>query len=63
VLADVMNGENVGMVERGHRSRLLLEATQPVRLVGERLRNNLQSDIAPKPRISRAINFSHAARP
>ena len=30
VLTDVMNGENVGMVERGHRPRLLLKATQAV---------------------------------
>ena len=61
VLADVMNGENVGMVERGHCPRLLLEATQAVGFAGEGFRKNFQSDIAPQARIFGAINLSHAA--
>jgi hypothetical protein len=38
VLTDVMNGENVGVVERGDGPRLLLEAAQAVGFAGERLR-------------------------
>jgi hypothetical protein len=49
------------MIQRGHCPRLLLEATQAVGVAGERFRKNLQSYIAPKAGISRAINFSHAA--
>jgi hypothetical protein len=61
VLTDVMNGENVGMVKRGYRPRLLLKATQAVAIAGEGFRKNFQSDIAPQARIFRAIHFSHAA--
>ena len=56
-----MNGENVGMVERGHGPRLLLEAAQAVGFAGEGFRKNFQSDIAPQARISCAINLAHAA--
>jgi hypothetical protein len=35
VLTDVMNGQDVGMIERGHRPRLLLKATQAVGFAGE----------------------------
>ena len=61
VLTDVMNGENVGMVKRGHRPRLLLKAAQAVAIAGEGFRKNFQSYIAPQARIFRAIHFSHAA--
>ena len=61
VLADVMNGENVGVVERRHRPRLLLKAMQAVSFAGERCRKNFEGHIASQAGIRRAINFSHAA--
>jgi hypothetical protein len=63
MLADVMNGENVGVVERGHGPRLLLEAAQAVRFVGGGFQNNFQSDIAPQSLIPCPIHFSHAPCP
>ena len=62
VLTDVMNGENVGVVQRGHCARLLLEATQAVGFAGEGFRQNFQGDIAPEACVFGAIDFAHAAR-
>ena len=50
VLTDVVNGENIGVVERGHRPRLLLKATQAIGFAGEGFRRNFQSNIAPEAR-------------
>jgi hypothetical protein len=41
VLTDIKHSEDIGMVQRGHRPRLLLEATQAVGVAGERLGKNL----------------------
>ncbi len=49
------------MVQRGHRSRLLLKATQAVGFAGKGFGKNLQRDIAPEARIACAIDFAHAA--
>lgn len=61
MLSDVKNGENIGMVERGHSARLLFEAAQAVGFEGKKLRENLQRDLALEARISGAIHFPHAA--
>ena len=36
VLADIVNGKNIGVVQGRNRTRLLLEAAQAIRLTGER---------------------------
>ncbi len=61
LLADVMNGEDVRVIERGHGARLLLEATETVGFAGEGLGNNFQSDIAAEASIARAIDLAHAS--
>jgi len=61
VLADIKHSENIGMIERGHCPRLLLETTQSIGFAGKRLGKNLQRNIAPEARIFCAIYFSHAA--
>src|SRR4029077_1364874 len=62
VLADVEDGEDIGMVERGNRPGLLLEAAQAVVIASERFRENFHGDIASKPRVAGAIHLTHAAR-
>ena len=61
VLADIEDGKNVGMVERGHRARLLLEPAQAVGILRENFRKNFQRDVAAKARIASAVHLAHAA--
>jgi hypothetical protein len=60
VLEPVDAGD-VGMVERGERARLALESHQPIGIVRERLRQDLERDIAPEPGVAGAIDLAHAA--
>ena len=60
--ADVIDGEDVGMVERRGRAGFLLETTQSIRPAGDRRsRQDLQGDIAAQTLIARTIDFAHAA--
>ena len=52
---------DVRMIERGEQARFALEAGQTVRVAGERLRQNLQCDVAAKLRITCAVDLSHPA--
>ena len=59
VLADVVDGENVGMIERGDGLRFLFETAKAIRIVIERFREDLQGDIASEPSVtSTSENFS-----
>jgi hypothetical protein len=49
------------MVERRKRLRLALEARDPIAVRGERVREDLQGDVAAKRRVARAIHLAHAA--
>ncbi len=49
------------MVERGQHSRLPLEASQSISVVGERLRQYLDRDIASEPGITGAVHLTHPA--
>ena len=59
--ADVENGNDVGMVQRGDRSRLLLKSPQAIGIGGKGLLQNFQRHVAQQTRIVRAINFAHSA--
>src|SRR6185436_11304683 len=60
-VADVVDGEDVGMIERGHRPRLALEAREAIG-GGVGLRGkDLDRDLAPEPRVVGAIDLAHAA--
>src|ERR1019366_3509520 len=61
-LADVVEGEDVGVRERSDGPRFALETGQPVDVVGEVGWQNLDRHLAPEPRIPRAINLAHPAR-
>ena len=49
------------MIELPGRARLLLEAMHAARIRRERLRDQLDRDVAPEPWIARAVDLAHAA--
>ena len=49
------------MVDLTGGARFLLEAMQPARVGGERFGDQLDRDVAPEPRIARAVDLAHAA--
>ena len=59
--ADVVDREDVGMVEAARRLGFLLEAQQPIGIVRERRRQDLDRDVAPELVVSGAVDLSHAA--
>src|SRR5208282_1149225 len=59
--AHLKHGQNVGMVQRGRRSRLLLEAPQAVRIGGKEGWQHLDRDITSQSRIAGSIDLPHSA--
>ena len=49
------------MIQRGEDLRFALEACEPIGIDRERLRKNLDRDVAIQLRIARAIDLAHAA--
>ncbi len=62
VLADVVDGGDVGVVEDAGGLRLLLEAAQAVGVGGEGGRQDLDRDVAAEARVLGAVDLPHAAR-
>ena len=58
---DAVDMSDVGMVQRGKRLRLTLEARQAVGVRGEELGNDLDRDVAVEPGIPGTVDFAHAA--
>ncbi len=62
VRPDVVDGQNVGVVQRGNGARFLFETAQPVCVPRQRLGQHLDRDLASEASITGAIHLSHAAR-
>ena len=62
VFANVMNGENVGMIQRSNRASFLLEAPQAVGIFRKCFREDFDGDVAAEARVLRAKHFAHSAR-
>jgi hypothetical protein len=62
MLAEVVNGKDVGMIQRGDCLRLLLKAPQALGIAGESCRQNLDRNFAVQARVAGAVDLSHAAR-
>ena len=58
---DREDGDDVGMVERGHGAGFTPESRQALRIGGDLGRQHLERDIAAEPRIVRAIDVAHPA--
>ena len=61
LLADVMNGADVGMIQRGRGSRLALEPAQRLSVARQIVRQELQRDEAMEPGVLRFVHDAHAA--
>ena len=61
LLADVVDGADIGMVQSGGRPGLALEAVQGLRVLGNIFRQELQSDKAVQPGVFGLVNHAHAA--
>src|SRR5215210_7969868 len=60
VRADVVEGKNVGMIQRGGRAGLLFEPAKPIGVSRERRRQYLDGDPPAKTAIVRKVDFAHA---
>jgi len=59
---DVVQREDAGVVQRRDRPRLLLEASQSLRVGDELRRQHLDRHLAPEPRVAGAVHLAHPAR-
>src|SRR6266540_2945431 len=62
-LPDFVDGHDIGMVQGGDQTRLRLEALQAGRVGRQLGGQDLDRDLALKPRVPGAVNFPHPARP
>src|ERR1700693_4280835 len=61
VFANVVDGEDVGMIQRGDGARFLFEAPEAVGIFRKRFWQNFDGDIAAETRVLRAEYFAHSA--
>src|SRR5262245_11781977 len=61
LLAGVVDGKYVRMIERARGARLLVEAADAAWILAECFRQNLERDLAAQSRIASAVDFAHAA--
>ena len=60
-LLDRMQDDDVRVAECGHALGLALEPREPIGIPGHVVRAHLERDVAPEPRVARAIDLAHAA--
>ena len=58
--ANLVNRDDVRMIERRGGARFALESRASIGIGGERLRQNLDRDVASELRVSRAIHVAHS---
>ena len=61
MLADVVDGDDVRMVERGRGPRFELEAAQTIGVIGEGRGEDLDGHHASELGVVRTVHFAHAA--
>ena len=59
LLLDIVDGRNAWMVEAGENLRFSLEPSEPIRIAGKRLRQDLQRDLAVQRGIGGLIDLAH----
>ncbi len=57
---DVVDRDDVGVIERRGRPRLLLETLQPLRVRRQLRRQHLDRDLAREPRVPRPVDLPHS---
>ena len=61
LLADVVDGADAGMIERGRRERFSAKAFQRLRVLRHAVRQKFQGDRAVEPRVDRFVDDTHSA--
>ena len=61
--AELVDGRDVGVVQRAGRLRFLLEPAKPFRVLRERRRQDLDRDVTLEARVLRPVHLSHPAGP
>src|SRR5450631_1817273 len=61
LMADVMQGTDVGMVQRRNHPRFAIETVLGLRVVGKMGRQNLDGNGAVKAGVAGTVDFSHSA--
>ena len=61
LLADVMNGADVGMIQGGRGPSLALESAQRLPVASQIVRQELEGDEAMEPGVLRLVDHAHAA--
>ena len=59
--ADLVDRDDVGVIERRGRARLLLETAQAIRVLREQCRQDLDRHFPPQARVLRAIDLTHSS--
>ena len=62
-VSDIVDGEDVGVIERGNGTGLALEAAQPLFVRQRPMREHLQRQPAAEPDVLGEVDLRHAARP
>jgi hypothetical protein len=60
-VVEPVDAGDVRMIQRGEGLRFTLEAREPVRVLRERLGQNLDGDVAIQLRVARAVDLAHPA--
>jgi hypothetical protein len=60
--ADLVNGDDVGMVQGGGRASLPFETLKASRVGGKFFRKNFDRDFATEPCVPGAVNLAHTSR-
>ena len=60
-LFEAVDGGDVRMVQRRERLRFALEPREAIGIAGERVRQDLDRDVAIQLRVARAVDLAHAA--
>src|SRR5437773_7115376 len=62
VCPKIVHRDDIGMVELACGARFLLEASQPVGVLGEGFWQHFDGDLATQPGVARAVHLAHPAR-
>jgi hypothetical protein len=58
--AEVVHGNQIGVVERAGESRLLLEPVDQFRVPGQSLVDDLEGDVTSEPGVPRTVDLGHS---
>ncbi len=61
--SNIVNGANVGVIERGCSARFAAESLDRLRIMGDIVGKEFQRDVAAKPRVFSFVDYTHSSAP